>query len=376
MLEISDNGIGIPKKDRKHLFKMYYRAENAINSRQSGTGIGLMLIQNLVQMHGGRISFTSQENVGSSFTISFPRKSISEKKIAKLRLPHILKDPERKDFSVNKEIEASQIPEISENRFKVLVVEDDHELRNYLTNTLSKHFNVLSAEDGGIALEMVQDEKFDLVISDVMMPTLRGDELCKKIKTAIETSHIPVILLTGLSDKQNTISGLEAGADYYLAKPFDIDILNACINNILKNRQLISESLKKGINPNTEKVSINNLDKELINDILLIVERELSNPDFSIPNLCRETAMSRTLLYNKIKVHTGLSPNEFIKIVRMNKAMDLLKSGQNTIGEIADLVGFQDSKYFSTAFKKFFGKSPKHYFNASSDHKINDEEDV
>jgi signal transduction histidine kinase/ligand-binding sensor domain-containing protein/DNA-binding response OmpR family regulator len=375
-LEISDTGIGIPKKDRKHLFKMYYRAENAINSRQSGTGIGLMLIQNLVQMHGGRIGFTSQENVGSSFTISLPRKSISERKIAKLRLPNLLSYPVKKDTLVNKGIEATQIPETSEHRVKILIVEDDYELRNYLVNTLSKQFNVFNSEDGQIALEMVQDEKFDLVISDVMLPNLRGDELCKKIKTAIETSHIPVILLTGLSGKQNTISGLEAGADYFLSKPFDIDILNACINNILKNRRLISDSLKKGINPSTEKVSINNLDKELINDILKIVERELSNPDFSIPNLCRETAMSRTLLYNKIKVHTGLSPNEFIKIVRMNKAMDLLKSGQNTIGEISDMVGFQDSKYFSTAFKKFFGKSPKHYFNATSDYPLNDQDEV
>jgi AraC-like DNA-binding protein len=122
----------------------------------------------------------------------------------------------------------------------------------------------------------------------------------------------------------------------------------------------------KGINPNTDKVTINNLDKILIKDILNIVERELADPQFSITNLCRETAMSRTLLYNKIKVHTGLAPNEFIRIVRMNKAMDLLKSGQHAISEIASIVGFEDSKYFSTAFKKFFGKSPKHYHSTGN----------
>jgi DNA-binding response OmpR family regulator len=361
ILELSDTGIGIPKKDRKNLFKMYYRAENAINSRKSGTGIGLMLIQNLVRMHNGKVSFTSQENAGSTFTLSFPRKSTSKKVNTSHEFSHNSKEPLLRNMLVGKEVIVSQIPELSKSRIKILIVEDDVELRNYLVNTLGKQYHAYSAEDGQSAYNMILNEIFDLVISDVMLPYLRGDELCIKIKTNIDTSHIPVILLTGLSDKQNTIKGLEAGADSYIPKPFDIDIVNARINSILKNRQLIRESLLKGVNPSFNKAYINDLDNAFIDEILHIVEREIANPEFSITHLCRETAMSRTLLYNKIKVHTGLAPNEYINIIRMNKAMDLLKAGSHSISDIGYSVGFQDPKYFSTAFKKFFGKSPKHY---------------
>lgn len=365
-LEISDNGIGIPKKDRRNLFKMYYRAENAVNSKISGTGIGLMLVQSLVRLHKGKIGYSSQENKGSTFSISIPRILVS-KHINNQNIPITTNEPLPEKLIADKVIALSQIPEISNSNreFKILIVEDDSELRNYLVFTLGKQFRVTCAEDGLIALNFVEKEKFDLIISDVMMPNLAGDELCRRIKTNIKISHIPVILLTALRDKKSTISGLEAGADVYIEKPFDIDIVYARINGILKNRQLISEYLLKGVLPGSDKVAINNLDKTFIKEILTIVERELANPEFSIDNLCRETAMSRTLLYNKIKVHTNLAPNEFIRIIRMNKAMDLLKTGKFSIGEIAEKVGFPDSKYFSTAFKKFFGKSPKHYHNMS-----------
>lgn len=363
-LEISDTGIGIPKKDRRNLFTLYYRAENAVNSKIPGTGIGLMLVHNLVSMHNGKISYSSKEHKGSTFYISFPRKIVLRNNSGTY-IPVAIKDTTPEKILFDKEITLSQIPEISTPQFKILIVEDDSELRNYLACTLGKQFRITCAEEGLSALELVQNEKFDLVISDIMMPNLRGDELCRNIKANINTSHIPVILLTALSDKKSTITGLEAGADVYIDKPFDIDIVYARINGILRNRQLISEYLIHGVYPNSEKVSINNLDKTFIKEILGIVERELANPEFSINNLCRETAMSRTLLYNKIKVHTNLAPNEFIRIIRMNKAMDLLKSGKYSIGDIAEKVGFPDSKYFSTAFKKFFGKSPKHYHNIS-----------
>ena len=360
-LKLSDTGIGIPKKDRKNLFKMYYRADNAINSRKPGSGIGLMLIQNLVRLHRGKICFTSTVDLGSTFILSFPRKIVSKKFSLRPYFSVDKKNPTLQTRSLGNDITPDHFTENPSSKIKLLIVEDDSELRNYLVHTLGKQFHVCSTEDGQIAAGMVQKENFDLVISDVMLPNLRGDELCRIIKSNIESSHIPVILLTALSDKQNTIIGLEAGADSYIHKPFDIDIVNSQIGNILKNRQLICESLLRGVNPNPDKVAINNLDKALIKEILNIVERELSNPEFSITNLCRETAMSRTLLYTKIKVHTGLAPNEFIRIIRMNRAMDLLKSGQYTISEIANIVGFHDSKYFSTSFKKFFGKSPSHY---------------
>jgi signal transduction histidine kinase/DNA-binding response OmpR family regulator/ligand-binding sensor domain-containing protein len=362
-IEISDTGIGIPKKEQKNLFRMYYRAANAINSRKSGTGIGLMLVENLVKLHGGSITFTSLENKGTSFLLSFPIKSPSGKSEVRTEFQVHPSDDIFQNINSKEDVAYSIVSVAHESQTKILVVEDEKDLRNYLVSTLSQKYYVYCAEDGEEAYNLVEKEKFDLIISDVMMPKMKGDELCRKIKGNIDTSHIPVILLTALSDKDNTISGFEAGADNYISKPFDIGVIHASIDSILRNRRLISESLLKGIEPSPEKVFINNLDQSLIKNILAIVEKEISNPDFSISDLCRETAMSRTLLYEKIKAHTNLAPNEFIRIIRMNKAMDFLKTGKYSINEIADHVGFQDSKYFSTAFKKFFGKSPKHYHN-------------
>jgi signal transduction histidine kinase/DNA-binding response OmpR family regulator/ligand-binding sensor domain-containing protein len=361
ILTLTDTGIGIPRKDQKNLFNMYYRAENAINSRKPGSGLGLIMVQNLVKMHGGKITLNSQEDIGSTFTLTFP---INNKK--HLESARIDFESQHAEKFENKPVVwyeklQSKISQNPKTQLKILVVEDDDELRDYLSCSLSSDYFITEAQDGQIAYDLIQKEKYDLIISDVMMPSMRGDELCRIIKTNIDTSHIPVILLTALADKKNTLLGLEAGADNYVNKPFDIEVIKARINNILYNRQLIKETLLKGIEPNSDKVHINNIDKSIIKTILAIVEKELSNTEFSITDLCREAAMSRTLLYEKIKVHTGLAPNEFIRIIRLNKAMDLLKSGEYSINEIAFKVGFQDSKYFSTSFKKFFGKSPKEF---------------
>jgi signal transduction histidine kinase/ligand-binding sensor domain-containing protein/DNA-binding response OmpR family regulator len=365
-IEVADNGIGIPKKAQKELFKLYYRADNAINTRIPGSGIGLMLTQHLVNMHGGKISFTSFENEGSAFRLKFPvlEKNVESAVDSGLFSPST--ENENVDHLISDEIFSNKKSVLPKTQLRILIAEDDYELRKYLAKSLSSIYITSEAEDGLQALEMVQSHKFDLVLSDVMMPKLRGDDLCRKIKQNFDTSHIPVILLTALSDKVNTISGLEAGADNYVSKPFDIDVILARINNVFRNRELLRENLLKGISPKSEKVFINNLDQAFVQNLMAIVNKELSNPDFSINDLCREVGMSRTLLYEKIKALTNLAPNEFIRINRMNQAIELLKSGRYSINEVGFMVGFQDSKYFSTAFKKFFGKSPKQFLPRKS----------
>jgi signal transduction histidine kinase/ligand-binding sensor domain-containing protein/DNA-binding response OmpR family regulator len=360
-IEVLDNGIGIPKKAHNELFKLYYRAENAINTRIPGSGLGLMLTQHLVHMHGGKISFSSTENEGSVFRLKFPVVDKGAAASFNQMSSTQFTDIEKKETPIVKEHHVGKAPIMPKTQLKILIAEDDYELRKYLANSLNTYYIISEAADGLEAFEMIQKEKYDLILSDVMMPKLRGDELCRKIKENIDTSHIPVILLTALSDKANTISGLEAGADNYVNKPFDIEIINARIENIFKNRALLRDNMLKGINPSPENVFINNLDKEFIQELMLIVNRELANPEFSINEMCREVGMSRTLLYEKIKALTNLAPNEFIRINRMNKAIELLKTGQYSINDVAYMVGFQDSKYFSTAFKKFFGKSPKQF---------------
>jgi signal transduction histidine kinase/ligand-binding sensor domain-containing protein/DNA-binding response OmpR family regulator len=361
IIEVSDNGIGIPRKAQKELFKLYYRANNAVNARIPGSGIGLMLTQHLVNIHGGKISFSSLENEGSVFRLKFPVLEKPEKEALE-SVSYIHKTENTTiDHFVNEEITSGNLTAMPKSQLRILIAEDDNELRKYLTRSLGSFYITSEAKDGQEALEMIQANKYDLILSDVMMPKLRGDELCRKIKENFDTSHIPVILLTALSDKSNTISGLEAGADNYVNKPFDIEVILARINNIFKNRSLLRDNLLKGISPSSEKVFINNLDQTFVQHLMDIVNRELSNPDFSINELCREVGMSRTLLYEKIKALTNLAPNEFIRINRMNKALELLKTGQYSINEVGFMIGFQDSKYFSTAFKKFFGKSPKQF---------------
>jgi DNA-binding response OmpR family regulator len=355
---VSDNGIGIPKKAQKELFKLYYRANNAINARIPGSGIGLMLTRHLVNMHGGKISFTSLENEGSVFRLKFPILHISEETSAP---PDRKPECETPNLFVSQEVSFDNHTVMPKTQLKILIAEDDYELRKYLVQSLGSIYITNEAEDGQEALEMIESNKYDLILSDVMMPRLRGDDLCRRIKENFDTSHIPVILLTALSDKVNTINGLEAGADSYVSKPFDIEVILARINNIFRNRALLRENLLKGVNPASEKVFINNLDQTFVQNLMDIVNKELSNPEFSINELCREVGMSRTLLYEKIKALTNLAPNEFIRINRMNRALELLKTGQYSINEVGFMVGFQDSKYFSTAFKKFFGKSPKQF---------------
>jgi signal transduction histidine kinase/ligand-binding sensor domain-containing protein/DNA-binding response OmpR family regulator len=361
ILSLSDTGIGIPQKEQKHLFNFYYRAQNAINTRKPGSGLGLILVKNLVKMHGGKISFISQENIGSTFTLSFPIIKTNYTLDTKIEYSAQRTGNLFYRAFMWREKLNSKISLAPKTQIKILVVEDDDELRDYLLFSLSGEYLVSEAQDGQIAYDLMQKEKFDLVISDIVMPIMKGDELCRKIKDNINTSHIPVILLTALSDKKNTLIGLEARADNYINKPFDIDVVKASIGNIIYNRQLIKDSLLKGVEPNPDKVLISNLDKTVIKNILTIIEKELSNPNFSLTDLCREVAMSRSLMYKKIKAHTGLAPNEFIRTIRLNKSLDLLKSTELPINEIAYKVGFQDSKYFSTNFRRFFGKSPKHY---------------
>jgi DNA-binding response OmpR family regulator len=240
----------------------------------------------------------------------------------------------------------------------LLLAEYDDDMRAFLTERLAPEYRVTSVADGAQTLEQAKELNPDIIISDVLMPTLRGDEMCRTLKSSMETSHIPVILLTALNEKEDIILGLEAGADDYITKPFDFTVLKARIRNILHSREKLRNLVlvsKTGLN---DTDYANPLDKEFIAKAMLIIEKELDNADFSINDFCRTLGMSRTSVYNKIKTLTNQGPNDFIRIIRLNKAKELLKSRKYPIGEIAYMVGFSDPKYFSTSFKKQFGVSP------------------
>ncbi|MDR2802652.1 MAG: response regulator [Prevotellaceae bacterium] len=341
---IQDSGIGIPADEQKYLFKQFFRAGNIIKFDESGSGLGLVLTKKLVNLLGGNITFSSVENAGTSFTLTFPLEKSDS-------LLH------RKTADIQSAQEEARWP--SPRKAVLLLVEDHDDMREYLTESLSQTYHVVSTADGAKVVGLTKEINPDIIIADVLIPGLRGDEICRLLKSSIETSHIPFILLSALSDKEHIIMGLEAGANDYIIKPFDFNVLNARIRNILQRREQLRETVFSSETELEENNYVNQLDKAFLDKAMQIVERELDNSEFSINEFCRNLAMSRTSVYNKLKALTNQAPNDFIRIIRLNKAKELLLSKKYTIAEVAYMVGFSDPKYFSVSFKKQFGCNPK-----------------
>jgi len=354
--EITDTGIGIPEKAQKDIFKPFYRAENALITKEPGTGIGLLLTEKLVTQHGGLLTFSSIEGKGSTFKVTFPihYSDFDKKKFVRIdsEMDHIF---EVVDDGIS-------IGENSDSKPLIVIVEDNPGIRILLKQTLKDKYRVKEAENGIEAIKMVKTFYPELIITDIMMSGMNGYNLCKLIKTDVETSHIPVIILTVLDDKEDIIKGYEYGADNYITKPFDSATLRLTVGNTIFTRQSLRNNLILSLNEDvTDELTTNPLDKAFIDEAISIIDKNISDFDFSIDKLCREMAMSRSSFYNKLKVLTNESPNEFIRLVRLNRAASMLKEKKYTITEIAYSVGIGDVKYFSTAFKKRYGVSPSKY---------------
>lgn len=240
----------------------------------------------------------------------------------------------------------------------ILIVDNNNDTQEYLHESLSEKYTVIHLTQAGEALDRVKEINPDIIISDMLLPDLRGDIMCRQLKSSMETSHIPVIFLTALNEKENIIMGLESGADDYIVKPFDIAVLKARIRNILQNREQFRHTILSSDSALNTMSYTNSLDKEFLDRAVEVIENELSNPEFSINEFCRAIGMSRTSVYNKIKTLTDQGPNDFIRIIRLKKAKELLTAKKHTVAEVSAIVGFSDSKYFSTSFKKQFGVSP------------------
>lgn len=273
------------------------------------------------------------------------------------RLRRQLKRQEEPSVSIDLSTDDLPANDVQPMHATILVVEDDDVVREYLVRNLSQTFDVLDAADGGEGLDMARENNPDIVISDVMMPVMTGYELCHRLRESVETSHIAIILVSALTERENIIYGLEAGADDYLTKPFDMAILLTRIQTILKRRQAYRDSAASA-NYVSRIDYKSQIDREFMDRAMDIIKQRSSNSDFSINDLCIELGMSRSSVYNKIKTLTGKGPNEIIKVVRLNNARELLLSHGYNVGEVAFMVGFSDPKYFSTCFKKQFGVSP------------------
>lgn len=376
-LEVKDTGIGVPASEQKKLFKMHFRGSNAINSKVTGSGIGLLLVYKLVRLHKGKLNFSSAEGKGSTIKVTFPKgekhylKAIRRPKPNAERVVYTaagvpVNAPAPIPFPTNGYENTLQQSQNNEKHSKLLIVEDNDELREYLRNTLSEQYNIQVCSNGKQALTIVKEYFPHLIISDIMMPEMRGDELCKALKNDIDTSHIPIILLTALNADKNVIEGLEIGADEYIVKPFNIGILRATITNLLTNRALLRRKYANlDLNDDEHDVECINcssdLDWKFIATVKKHVEDNLDNPSFNVDVLCNLLNMSRTSFYNKIKALTDEAPADYIRVIRFKRAAQLLKEQKYSITEVAEMTGFSDAKYFREVFKKHFKVSPSQY---------------
>lgn len=347
IIEVTDDGIGISTQAQKKLFNRFYRAENTANSKETGSGIGLLLSKKMTLLHKGEIDFSSTEGVGTTFRIQLP---VSQNDYHKTELI-------QKEFSPQKEMQHEKHNDES-NKIKILLIEDNEELREYLARYLKQDYQIVESDNGQTALEVIRKEYPDFIISDVMMPLLSGIDLCKQLKSNIETCHIPLILLTSLTEREDIIKGLNAGADDYITKPFDLSVLKSKIASIINNRSLYRKKYIDKSAFNDESQIVNELDKKFMEQVVEYIEEKMMNEDFSIDTLAMEMAMSRSVFFKKIKSLTGQNPQELIRDIKMKRAAHLLRENKYSIGEIAYLTGYPNAKYFSTAFKKYYGCTP------------------
>jgi signal transduction histidine kinase/ligand-binding sensor domain-containing protein/DNA-binding response OmpR family regulator len=358
-ISVKDDGTGIPKKDLPYIFDRFYSASKKSDSKIEGTGIGLTLVKELTELHGGRISVSSKVGEGAEFKVILP--IIKQTALEKNTQQEKISDEETKydviEQQIKNKIESKQK---TENKFKVLVVEDDPDLRAFIRNELVQDYEVLTAKDGEDGQRKTFFNFPDIIISDVMMPNMDGFELCKSIKSDERTSHIPVILLTARHSEEKNIEGFEAGADDYFYKPFNLTLLKSRINNLLVHRWNLIEKFKKDANFEFSNEGIDTKDKELIQSIINIVLENINEEKINAEFISNRIHISRSLLYIKVEAITGQSVNEFIRGIRLKKALKLLK--QNSMS-IAYAVGFSSQPYFTRCFTKLYGESPTEFIN-------------
>jgi signal transduction histidine kinase/ligand-binding sensor domain-containing protein/DNA-binding response OmpR family regulator len=360
VLTVKDSGIGIPPQSRDKIFERYFQHHLPGNMHNYGTGIGLAITKEFVKLHNGSITVDSEPNKGTCFTVSLPVLSGLPDEAVK----ETLLIPEANTALGEGEMVNGLLPpgiKLKPGRKTILVVEDNEDLRFYLHDNLQHKYNVVACADGSEGWRMVQELQPDLVISDIMMPVMTGIELSRKIKSNTSTSHIPVILLTAMSSVERELEGFEAGSNDYIAKPFTFEILASRINSLLTLQEQMRREYRKLMEINPSEIEVTSVDEAFMKNAIEIVEKNMDNPAFSVEDMSRELFMSRVSLYKKLVSLTGKSPVEFIRLLRLKRAAQLLSKSQHTVAEVAYEVGFNNPKVFSKYFKEEYGVTPSAY---------------
>lgn len=347
-LRTINDGVVIPDEMKEEIFKPFVRFNEKDDGRvTAGTGIGLALSRSLAELHQGSLVMLEGEEV-NCFYLTLPVVQNTTIKLAS-----------EVTAGVESVIEAHT--EQAEDRATVLIVEDNPDMLAFVARQLADSYAVLTAANGSEALEILDGHYVSLVISDVVMPVMDGFELCKKIKSDLTYSHIPVILLTAQTNIQSKIEGMELGADAYIEKPFSVEYLHACVSNLIQNREKLRQAFAQSPFMAANTMALTKADEEFIQKLNEVIQMNLSNPDFCMENMADGMNMSRSNFYRKIKGVLDLSPNEYLRLERLKKAAQLLKEGENRINEICYTVGFNSPSYFSKCFQKQFGVSPKDF---------------
>lgn len=356
---ISDTGIGISEKDLKNIFNRFYRVpENNVH----GSGIGLALVKELVELHKGEISAKSIKNEGTYFSVEIPidKHYYSESEISQKENeinPWNFADA----LDIEDEVSKEKLTDPNPDKQTLLIVEDNSDLRKFIADIFIKEFEILEASNGEEGFKLSQEYVPDIIISDIIMPKLSGIQLVEKIKHNVTTSHIPVILLTAKRDLGTLLSGFEKGADDYISKPFDSSILKSRVENLLRLRKHLVEKFSKQFHLEPKEIIIEDADQKFLEKAIKIIEEQISNPNLNIDLLAMELGVSRTQLYRKLKALSDYSANQFIRIIRLKRAAQILRQGQNNISEVMDATGFSNYSHFNNCFKEYFGEFPKDY---------------
>lgn len=363
-LSVSDSGNGIAEEDLPNIFKRFYISKNADQSQSHG--IGLALTYDLLVLHKGNIEVKSKIGEGSVFTIEIPVSSnaYTEEELSD-DAAQIQTLPELNDIVIAEEEVSNEGSEEQEKDYTVLIVEDNKELNNLIAENLSVKYHILTAENGVKALEMVRENEVDLIVSDVMMPEMDGLTFCKMIKNDLATSHINMLMLTAKNSTEDRIDCYNAGADAYIAKPFELSVLKARVKNLLGKRKQKTESFKSNQEINITSMEYCSIDELFLKQAVKKVEEKISDDTFDFDQFALDMATSKSTLHRKLKSLTGLSPGEFIRNVRLKHAVQMLNNNIGNISEIAFAVGFNDPKYFSRCFKIEFGLTPKEFQEAN-----------
>lgn len=359
-ISVTDTGKGLSAADQANIFTNFYQADEPSNI---GTGIGLAFSKSIVELHHGQIKVTSinQPNGGKKTSFGFYlRKGTTHFKASEL-LQHQT-SPENQNYYPQQETNLQATAEVVSKKGKKLLIADDNiEIRKFIVHIFQQDYQILEASSGLEAWQICSQKLPDLIISDVMMPGMDGFELCHKLKTDDRTSHIPVILLTARAAYIHQINGLETGADAYITKPFDVNLLKLNVRNLIASRTLLQKKYAQLLSLSPQVPEPIGLDQVFLKKLIHILEEHIGDSDFSIPTLSALIGISQAVLYKKIRAVTGVSVNEFIKTMRLKRAAQLLRQGELNIKEIAYAVGFSDRKYFSNEFKRAFGKTPTEF---------------